>query len=757
MKRAASISREPMEATSQNYAELRELGVNMLERLVTETWDDFNSHDPGITILEALCYVMTDVAYRISLPISDLLAPGEDPGRKQAFFKAAEILPTEPITHLDWRKLIIDRVEGVKNVWLEPLRKRVFVDPTDGRQSYKKVGLSNPKHYDINGLYVIRIEGHDHDDITNQVLEHQVTTLFHQHRSLCEDLFRVTAMRRQGITICAEIELQTNANSTETFAQIVFEIEQYLSPPLRRYTLGELKAEGHSIESIFTGPRLEHGFILDEDLLRAKPRQVIYGSDLIRKIMCVPGVAAVGSLELNYSNAGERLDVGESWQLAVNKNSKPRLDLKKSKFCLSKDILPIHIDPESTPFTQAIGKLRQQARLADNFVTDLPVPYGVQKPSGAYQTMQLEFPQVYGLAGKGLPGYASTARKAQAQQLKGYLLLFDQLLADMLAQLEHVGDLLAIEPSEVTYFSQVVGGLEDVSALLRSADTAGYKMKLEEIHKSLDDLRGVVRRNNVLDYLLARFGERFDDYVMLFQELSASGFVDRDAEDVLQDKIDFLKEYPTLSKRRGSGHNITGPAWDTDQNIAGVQHRAGRLLGFSDVSRKNIADAEEEGMFIIENLLLRPVNDDVNFIDTCIDDCNNQPMDPYSYRIHVVVPSFAGRFGNEREFDRMAFRRFVEKTIREELPAHVLPKICFVDKDSLKKLETRYRVWLKHRASEDPESLQSNNALNALITELAELHNEYPARKLHKLGDEGDPIPIILNRTHLGDPDDDPN
>ena len=757
MKSAQSIVPDAVLPTGQDYAELRRIGIDLLEELVGDTWTDFNTHDPGITILEALCYAITEAAYRMSLPIKDLLAPGDAPQRSQAFFSAAEILPTEPLTHLDWRKLIIDRVPGVKNVWLEPANKTVFVDRGSKAQSYRKTELADrdPLSYDIRGLYTLRIEGVDDDGISNQRVEQDVAALFNSHRALCEDLLAVHAMRRQGITVCADIGLQSDANTADTFAKIVFAIEQYLSPPLKRYTLEELTEKGYSTEAIFDGPRLLNGFILDEDLLAAEPRRVVYGSDLIREIMCIPGVASVDKLELNYADVRTRLESGEAWELPVGKNAKPRLDRQASRFCLSKDALPVHVDVEGEAFLAAVDALALRTRLPDTFAVDLPIPLGERKPEQIYHSVQHEFPQVYGLAGKGLPSHASDERRAQAQQLQGYLLLFDQFLADLLAQLHHLDDLLAIEPPETTYFSQAVHGLGDVRRLLHVADDADYGSKLAEIHKTFDALRGVERRSSVLDFLLARFGERFDQYAMLFQDLLANGFTDRDPEDILQDKTRFLKEYPRLSRRRGSGFDLSGPAWDDDRNVPGLQHRASRLLGFSQFGRRNIADAEDEGMFVIENVLLRPRNDDVNFIKTCIE--NEQPMDPYSFRLHVIVPAFAGRFGGEREFERMAFRRFVEKTIREECPAHVMPKICFVDQASLKKLETRYRVWLGHRASTDPESDQSNSALNMLLAELEKLQNEYPARKLHELGDEGDPRPIILNRTHLGDPDDDPN
>lgn len=56
----------PATAASLDYAFLRQQGMRWLERLAANSdWTDFNAHDPGITILEQLCYALSDWAYRI--------------------------------------------------------------------------------------------------------------------------------------------------------------------------------------------------------------------------------------------------------------------------------------------------------------------------------------------------------------------------------------------------------------------------------------------------------------------------------------------------------------------------------------------------------------------------------------------------------------------------------------------------------------------------------------------------------------------
>ena len=101
---------------------LFELGLREVRAYARELWTDHNIHDPGITMLELLCYALTDLCYRACFSIEDLLAVADDNKRNMAsqFFKARQALPNGPLTELDYRKLLID-VEGVRNAWIHPV------------------------------------------------------------------------------------------------------------------------------------------------------------------------------------------------------------------------------------------------------------------------------------------------------------------------------------------------------------------------------------------------------------------------------------------------------------------------------------------------------------------------------------------------------------------------------------------------------------------------------------------------------------
>ena len=60
------------------FEELRRLGIEYIAKFSGDVWTDHNLHDPGITILEVLCYALSDLGYRTQLDIEELLANVDD-------------------------------------------------------------------------------------------------------------------------------------------------------------------------------------------------------------------------------------------------------------------------------------------------------------------------------------------------------------------------------------------------------------------------------------------------------------------------------------------------------------------------------------------------------------------------------------------------------------------------------------------------------------------------------------------------------
>lgn len=167
----------------------------------------------------------------------------------------------------------------------------------------------------------------------------------------------------------------------------------------------------------------------------------------------------------------------------------------------------------------------------------------------------------------------------------------------------------------------------------------------------------------------------------------------------------------------------------------------------------------EEGMFLIEHILLRPdaTAETVpldHFMPVCEGDCDGcHPVDPYSFRVTVVLPGWTYRFANAD------FRDFLEELIRKELPAHVLARICWVgyrkgqvpdEENDMLRFEKAYREFLLAKTNLEQE--QDEEKLKELIKILNELNSVYPTGRLIDCDDEDENLEgrIILGRTNIG-------
>nr|WP_321236374.1 hypothetical protein [uncultured Psychroserpens sp.] len=152
-----SISKEIDVSKSLNFKSLREKGIDLIGRFSGEVWTDYNVHDPGITILEALCYSLADIGLRVNLDIRDLLVPQKESKFSVAgMFPIKDILPASPLTKDDYRKLLID-IPGIRNAWLEkesPNEPLFYFDSETEELTYSIIDES----IKVTGLYEVLLE-----------------------------------------------------------------------------------------------------------------------------------------------------------------------------------------------------------------------------------------------------------------------------------------------------------------------------------------------------------------------------------------------------------------------------------------------------------------------------------------------------------------------------------------------------------------------------------------------------------------------
>ena len=100
-----------------------------------------------------------------------------------------------------------------------------------------------------------------------------------------------------------------------------------------------------------------------------------------------------------------------------------------------------------------------------------------------------------------------------------------------------------------------------------------------------------------------------------------------------------------------------------------------------------------------------------------------------------------------RRFNDMNFRRFVEQTIREEVPAHILPKICWIAEKQMEELQKAYRDWLG--VLDGAAAGDRGPRLSALVDVLTHIKSVYPVQQLIACGDSSEDK-FIVGRTALG-------
>jgi len=501
MRTSETINKNIQLREAEDYNFLRREGIKHIEKLAGDIWTDYNAHDPGITLLEALCYAITDLAYRTGFNMSDLLAqqkPGSE-SWKNIFYTAKEILPCNPLTINDYRKLIID-VEGVRNAWITPskdcevpiyLNKEALKElkdeqlneirknqPCDCEDKFKLPYSSNKfkaeglNFYDggileLNGLYKIIVE-YDEDIIEKEKesgVRKDIIKLLHEHRNLCEDFLNVTGVEYKNFYLRTSINLNEDADPDMVLAEICYLVQNYFTPVIRFYSLSELMEKGVPVDEIFEGPILEHGFIPDNELEKTDMFRDMRLSDIINFVSDINGIHSLRSFSITDNIAAD------DDPCAKDSNFSEWIDkMKKERLIgnLSLDDITKFFDPpkneEYNPvsnieFYKPSGKIsvnidRFEKLLNDlkgkdkhmklkGHLNDFEVPVGQNMGLNNFYPVQYELPFVYRVGESGLPLMDGKKRLVQSLQLKGYLAIFEQLFLNYMMQLGNLNEIFS--------------------------------------------------------------------------------------------------------------------------------------------------------------------------------------------------------------------------------------------------------------------------------------------------------------------------
>jgi hypothetical protein len=619
-----SLPTGPLPHPAMDYAALRAEGLDLLGRLTGTQWTDYNTHDPGITLLEQLCYAITDLGYRCNLPMADLLAPAADTGLPGP----TAILPGDPVTLEDLRRRVLD-IAGTEQAWVgAPLRRALdFYFHEGSGQLRLRPDPSEPaaQPVEMRGLLAVAAQGDD--DFAGDAALDALSQRLHASRPLGAD-FEIGWLATTAVALIATIEVGATDDPTATLADIVECVQDCLAPPARFLPLAA--AGTPRLDALFEGPLLERGIAPQ---LPESPTAV-FASDLIHAITNVAAVRAVRSIAPQVVN----IDQGRVALLG-----------KDSRIVLLRAGLPLRASLDDA--FALVAQRRRERRSQRLDLSALAPPPGRDRQLARYRSVQRQLPAAYGVGPLGLAASETAQRRAQARQLQAYLLLFDQLLANQFAQLANAHALLSPDPGGTrSYFTQAVDDppLDLASLLPPAADDA-----LADAAAAAAELD---RRKRFLAHLLARFAEQIGDHA----QVQAA-----DAQALVASRQDFLAQMARLSGGRGSGADL----------------RTGSASAFAERLRLKLC-LPGLRFHVVEHVLLRPVAEDVQQLDD--DGGASVPLldgvteaDPWSLRLSVVLHQPTADSVEAGWQD--GAERYVAQMLLAEVPAHLSTRVHWLD------------------------------------------------------------------------------
>lgn len=595
------IPRERPDPDNLEYAALKRQGIALTQDLSGDAWTDYNEHDPGVTILEQLCYGLTDLAYRSGLPVADYLCDGKGnvDYNGQALFPPQDILPSRPVTANDYRKLLYDAIPEIEDIWLRPKR---------GKGAH------------ANGLYTVYIKldsllGAASTQQRKAEVREKVLRIFCANRNLCEDIDEIRIVEVAKYYLSGEIEVKGRASS-KVFADIFFQCAKLLSSAIRIERYEDVLAAGVSYDELFNGPLTGHGYIDDAGLQDA--RKSISSVKLIGLIRQIEGVAQVRKFVLRDEDGNPVEDLPcDPGQSAFPELTFPDTDERKRylQFAVSGNTrrggnTPAMLAQEAD--TRKHNAMLESARLelrklyfgfrafrsasdaVDGLVT---LPRGMPHDLADYYSVQNQFPAIYGINRYGIPESAPAERKAKGRQLKAYLYPFEQLMANYLQTVDSIGHLFSLEEGlRHSYFSQVLGDAQIPNIESLRNPFVPHEHAVADISAEYDNVDE--RRSRALDAMLAIYGEEFPaDAFFLYNDYRAGAALPW----LVEYKLRYLRNLPELGRDRNGAMDYLQDIAE-EGNLAGLQKKVGILLGVDDcTSYRSLT-----GGILRQKILLKP-------------------------------------------------------------------------------------------------------------------------------------------------------
>lgn len=577
--------------SKNEYSELRALMLEKVQSMSGHVWTDYNLHDPGVTILEQLCYALTDINYRSDYTVEDLLANDDEIDlHRHGMFAPDEALPCRPLTLVDYQKYFTDKIKEVDYVIVRPANIKhpaKYIDQvnseTDSRtgksthaQSLSAclfdvfIKIKEEKIYQLsgdnkdtamNGKYIF-----SSDDI-----KRRITDEFNKIRNIGEDINEVLFIDVQTCELVADIELDDSRSAIETTCDIYYKIYKILSGSVKKHGIFYLEEKGEMLADLLSGPLTDSGYIEDTEASRMDDKIAL--SQVVSEVKNITGVLNVNYLAIESEDGRVYTDylppLSEvSYQLVIPST------MEEIRLCIKINGKPVKLNSIEfiTDFEMLVhNRLHGEKSLAYRYEKRNLLHAGPE--IAKYTSVQTQFPDVYGINQYGVPPGGGADRKAMAFQLKGYMMQFDHVMSDHLAMLDNIKDLFSVNLGSISsYKTQALtdDSFPDCEKLYIKYPDKEFLSKVSSYENYPE------RKSRIFDYLLAMNGR---DKEMYGFEYKNPYFTQNELNDnILDSKCKNIRFIHKISANRASAFNYREKCWGK-RNISSFEKYIANVTG----------------------------------------------------------------------------------------------------------------------------------------------------------------------------------
>ena len=475
-----------------DYQFLLEKFTTLTQQYSGDIWTDYNYHDPGLTLQEVIAFALADLSYRTDISFERIIFNSKkirQVEKSNLLLYPEEVFPCSPVIINDYKQLLIDQVEFLQNLSIQPTKRSGSIN-----KGLFNIFVQQSKELHVNN--------------TQENLIRQIRVVFYKHRFIGHDIDEITFLKTRNLFIQGEIHLREGVIPENILAQIFSVVENYMNPKLFFSTPLEEEMKDQEIDEVFDGPKpIRKKLVVDHS---PGNQRTILNSEISSRINQIEGVEKSVNISLTIDGIDyqtENVKIKEGFSLQLQKNT------TEDAF---DDGIDFFIDQSPVAVNRKISTQIYETEFENYFSnTSNDIEYPRKKestnefkdPIEVHYSIQKDLPSNYGLSENDIPKSFSSEKKISIKQLKGFLYPMDQIMANFLTQLGKVNEIFSVQDDiEDSTTFQIPKDIPNLYEIIE-IEEALFAEKLKNLENEIGDY--LSKKMKAMNHLISRFSENF--------------------------------------------------------------------------------------------------------------------------------------------------------------------------------------------------------------------------------------------------------